>query len=291
MGDLTKDDRIEPVRGSRWLVGFTALLVHGVAMAGVAVWAHAVSPSVPLSRLLDHADLPGSAVVAALPEGRHHAGTAELVYGCGLDTAQAGAHRDWDAFAAPEPVRAVSDGGVLGYQARYLGTLRRIDDAAPAGQVFVTLRVLRAVREIGPGARLLPHRAVYVGPDDMPAASEPSPQAAVKARVAAMLADGQLAGSGHVVVLDAGGADGLARGQALVIRRRASVAGAPAGDPLPAEPLLPAPAPPAWTAPDHVIAQASVLATASHIAYALVTEATDAVRVGDDALPALAPTR
>lgn len=269
MGHLTKEDRIEPVPHRGRLAWTAALLLHRLAIGCAAT---APPAMVPHSRLLDHADLPGagSAVVAALPGGRRLAGTGEVAYAAGLDAAQAATHRDWDAFAAPQPVRAARDGSVRGYQARYLGTLRRVDDAGPADGALATLRIVRAVREIVPGATLLPHGTVGAGGDAMAAAPPYPPPSTMRARVAAMLADGDMAGSGQVVVLDAGSADGLGRGQSVVICRSDG-----------------------WRAtrmPPDRIASASVVATASHIAYALVTAAIDAVRVGDHAVaPAAAP--
>lgn len=278
MGDLTKEDRIEPVPRLGRLAWLVALLLYGVAIG--AALAGPPPDTVPHSRLLDRADLPGagSAVVAALPGGRRLAGTGELAYAAGVDTAgpdtgPGASHRDWDAFAAPEPVLAMRDGSVLGYQARYLGTLRRVDDAGPADGALATLRIVRAVREIGPGVTLVPRGAVTAAGDAMAAAPAspppPAPATPARAHVAAMLADGHMAGSGQAVVLDAGSADGLRRGQSVVICRSDAWRGT--------------------RMPPHRIASASVVSTASRIAYAVVTEAIDAVRVGDDALATPAP--
>lgn len=177
------------------------------------------------------------------------------------------------------PAKALKDpqsGEVLGYEAHYLGRALLVrseaapnppgPDGKPQPRVPASLDIVSAREEIRAGDRLLPEP-----PATQRSYTPHAPATAMTARVASIHGNAvSQAGQNQVVVLNRGARDGLESGHVLAILSD----GARLGDPTD-----PARAP--LKLPDERKGLLMVFRTFERLSYALILEASDGVRVGD----------
>ncbi|MEY4267466.1 MAG: hypothetical protein RIS90_2001, partial [Pseudomonadota bacterium] len=187
--------------------------------------------------------------------------------------------RPAQAYQVLRPARALKDpqsGEVLGYEAHYLGRALLVrsesapippgPDGKPQPRVPASLDIVVAREEIRAGDRLLPEPA-----PTLRSYTPHAPTTAVAARVASIHGNAvSQAGQNQVVVLNRGARDGLESGHVLAILSD----GARLGDPTD-----PARAP--LKLPDERKGLLMVFRTFERLSYALILEASDGVRVGD----------
>jgi hypothetical protein len=183
------------------------------------------------------------------------------------------------AYQVLRPAKALKDpltGEVLGYEAHYLGRALLVrSEAAPSppgpdgksqARVPATLDIVAAREEIRSGDRLLPEP-----PATQRSYTPHAPATAMTARVASIHGNAvSQAGQNQVVVLNRGARDGLESGHVLAILSD----GARLGDPTD-----PARAP--LKLPDERKGLLMVFRTFERLSYALILEASDGIRVGD----------
>lgn len=236
--------------------------------------------------------------IVATPEARAFMGPGDRGYVRGMPAGGARPGSEWQAFRPGRPVRDPLNGEILGYEAIYLGNVQvtqappdleaAATPATPAATAamadmvpgLVTVVVTVARQEIGPGTFLLPqppHTPASPGtqpPSGPQAARKPGPT--VVGRVAAVYDGMQYAGAGQVVVLNVGvqlpvpvsaapdGASGLAPGDVVGLSR--------AGIAVPGSGIV---------LPSGRYGRATVFRVFPRLSYALVTNASQAVQVGD----------
>ncbi len=187
--------------------------------------------------------------------------------------------RPAQAYQVLRPAKALKDpqsGEVLGYEAHYLGRALLVrseaapnppgPDGKPQPRVPASLDIVSAREEIRAGDRLLPEP-----PATQRSYTPHAPAIAVTARVASIHGNAvSQAGQNQVVVLNRGTRDGLESGHVLAILSDGARL---------ADPTDPARAP--LKLPDERKGLLMVFRTFERLSYALILEASDGVRVGD----------
>ena len=187
--------------------------------------------------------------------------------------------RPAQAYQVLRAAKALTDpqsGEVLGYEAHYLGRALLVrgesapsppgPDGKPQPRVPASLDIVSAREEIRAGDRLLPEP-----PAILRSYTPHAPATALTARVAAIHGNAvSQAGQNQVVVLNRGARDGLESGHVLAILSDGARL---------ADPTDPARAP--LKLPDERKGLLMVFRTFERLSYALILEASDGVRVGD----------
>ncbi|CAG9182383.1 LysM peptidoglycan-binding domain-containing protein [Cupriavidus respiraculi] len=231
------------------------------ASAIASIPAGDIEPFLIRPLVVDQGTLDTSARIVALPEARVYMGRGDTAYARGIVGDAAGS--DWQAYKPVSPISDPRTGKVLGYEAQYQGNVRLV--RGPQGPDAVsTVTVTQAVQEMGPGTLLMPQ------PAREPVRYVPhAPASAVDGVVAAVYGGVKYGGAKQVVVLNVGSAAGLEPGTVLALSRTGGVVRDVTDN---ARPI---------TLPNERYGLAFVFRVFPGLAYALVTDASNTVEVGD----------
>lgn len=213
--------------------------------------------------VVDKSTLETSARIVALPESRVYLGPGDSAYARGIQGVDAAPDSDWQAF---RPAKAVLDpvtGKVLGYEADYQGNVRLA--RGPQGPDAVsTVRVTQASKEMGAGTLLVPQPA-----RELVRYVPRAPEGDVDGRVAAVYGGVQYGGARQVVVLNVGANAGIEPGHVVSLART----GGTARDSTDGNRAI--------SLPDEPYGLAFVFRVFPGVSYALVTDASNVISVGD----------
>lgn len=232
----------------------------------------AIEPFLTQPIVVDEETLATPARIFSLPEGRVYLGKGENAYARGLPAGEGGqAGTEWQAYRPVRPLKDPVTGSVLGYEADFLGTLRVVR-AATGPQAVTKMEVLSSKEEMGVGSQLMPL------PPRVPVRYVPhAPEGDVRGAVAKVTGGVRFGGTDQVVVLNIGSQQGLEPGHVLSLARAgALVKDATAGNE-------------AVQLPAERYGLAFVFRVFPHVAYALVTDASNAVEVGDSVSNPMSP--
>lgn len=232
----------------------------------------AIEPFLTQPIVVDEETLATPARIFSLPEGRVYLGKGENAYARGLPAGEGGqAGTEWQAYRPVRPLKDPVTGNVLGYEADFLGTLRVVR-AATGPQAVTKMEVLSSKEEMGVGSQLMPL------PPRVPVRYVPhAPEGDVHGAVAKVTGGVRFGGTEQVVVLNIGSQQGLEPGHVLSLARAgALVKDATAGNE-------------AVQLPAERYGLAFVFRVFPHVAYALVTDASNAVEVGDSVSNPMSP--
>ena len=232
----------------------------------------AIEPFLTQPIVVDEETLATPARIFSLPEGRVYLGKGENAYARGLPAGEGGqAGTEWQAYRPVRPLKDPVTGNVLGYEADFLGTLRVVR-AATGPQAVTKMEVLSSKEEMGVGSQLMPL------PPRVPVRYVPhAPEGDVHGAVAKVTGGVRFGGTDQVVVLNIGSQQGLEPGHVLSLARAgALVKDATAGNE-------------AVQLPAERYGLAFVFRVFPHVAYALVTDASNAVEVGDSVSNPMSP--
>jgi nucleoid-associated protein YgaU len=232
----------------------------------------AIEPFLTQPIVVDEETLATPARIFSLPEGRVYLGKGETAYARGLPAGEGGqAGTEWQAYRPVRPLKDPVTGSVLGYEADFLGTLRVVR-AATGPQAVTKVEVLSSKEEMGVGSQLMPL------PPRVPVRYVPhAPEGDVHGAVAKVTGGVRFGGTDQVVVLNIGSQQGLEPGHVLSLARAGAVVkDATAGNE-------------AVQLPAERYGLAFVFRVFPHVAYALVTDASNAVEVGDSVSNPMSP--
>ncbi|UGS90986.1 LysM peptidoglycan-binding domain-containing protein [Ralstonia wenshanensis] len=232
----------------------------------------AIEPFLTQPIVVDEETLATPARIFSLPEGRVYLGKGENAYARGLPAGEGGqAGTEWQAYRPVRPLKDPVTGNVLGYEADFLGTLRVVR-AATGPQAVTKMEVLSSKEEMGVGSQLMPL------PPRVPVRYTPhAPEGDVHGAVAKVTGGVRFGGTDQVVVLNIGSQEGLEPGHVLSLARAGAVVkDATAGNE-------------AVQLPAERYGLAFVFRVFPHVAYALVTDASNAVEVGDSVSNPMSP--
>lgn len=228
--------------------------------------AAAIEPFLTQPIVVDAATLGTPARLFELPEGRVYLGKGETAYARGLPGGEAGqAGTEWQGYRTVRPLKDPLTGSVLGFEADFLGTLRVVR-AATGPQAVTKMEVLSSKEEMGVGTQLMPL------PPRVPVRYVPhAPEGNVHGAVAKVTGGVRFGGTDQVVVLNIGSQQGIEAGHVLALSRAGSVV----KDPTAGNQRV--------QLPQERYGLAFVFRVFPHVAYALVTDASNTVEVGDAA--------
>ncbi len=235
------------------------------AAAIPSIPARDIEPFLTRPLVVDQGTLQTSARIVALPEARVYLGRGENAYVRGIAAADGLPGSDWQVFKPVEPVRDPGTGKVLGYQADYQGNARLLRGPEGADAV-ATVNITQAQQEMGVGSLLLPQ------PAREPVRYVPhAPDVEVAGRIAAVYGGVQYGGAKQVVVLNVGANAGLEPGNVLALSRTGEMVRDRTADNR------------KIVLPDERYGLAFVFRVFPGVSYALVTDASSVVQVGDSA--------
>ncbi|MBF6988033.1 MULTISPECIES: LysM peptidoglycan-binding domain-containing protein [Cupriavidus] len=236
--------------------------VDGAAILSIS--ASDIEPFLIRPLVVDEGTLATSARIVAVPESRVYLGRDDSAYARGI-APDAPAGSDWQAYRPVTPVRDPVTNAVLGYEAEYEGNVR-LARGAQGPDAVSTLQVTQAQQEMGVGTMLMPQparEAVRYVPH--------APDVEVDGRVAKVYGGVEFGGAKQVVVLNVGSKAGLEPGQVLALSRT----GETVHDRTDQNRSI--------RLPDERYGLAFVFRVFPGVAYALVTDASNVIAVGDRA--------
>jgi nucleoid-associated protein YgaU len=260
--------------GRAWLstspdAGGTVRLTPGVRSEGgpdgaiATIAARDIEPFLIRPLVVDEGTLESAARIIALPESRVYLAMGDIAYARGISQPEAVAGSEWQAFKPVKPVKDPVTGSVLGYEAEYQGNVR-VSRRPEGFDAVSTVKVTQARQEMGPGTLLMPQ------PAQEPVRYVPrAPDVMLDGRVAAVYGGVQFGGAKQVVVLNLGTAAGLEPGHVVALSR----AGQVVRDRTDGNRAV--------QLPDERYGLAFVFRVFPGVAYALVTDASNAIEVGD----------
>ncbi|WER45968.1 LysM domain-containing protein [Cupriavidus sp. WKF15] len=234
---------------------------EGAAILSIS--AKDIEPFLIRPLVVDQGTLATSARIVAVPESHVYLGRGDTAYARGIAPEAAAVGSDWQAFRPVTPVYDPVTGQVLGYEAEYEGNVRLTREAGGPDAVS-TLRVTQAQQEMGVGTMLLPQptrEAVRYVPR--------APETQIDGRVAKVYGGVQYGGAKQVVVLNVGTNVGLEPGHVLALSRAGDVV----NDRTDGNRNI--------VLPDERYGLAFVFRVFQGVSYALVTDASNVIEVGD----------
>lgn len=260
--------------GRAWLsttpaAGDTVRLTPAVRSEGgpdgaiASIPAKDIEPFLIRPQVVDEGTLQTSARIIGLPESRVYLGMGDTAYARGISPPEAVVGSDWQAFKPVRPIKDPVTGQVLAFEAEYQGNVR-ISRPPEGFEAVTTLKVTQAQQEMGTGTLLMPQparEAVRYIPH--------APDALLDGRIAAVYGGVQFGGAKQVVVLNLGTAAGLEPGHVVALSRAGLVVRDRTDGNRPVQ------------LPDERYGLAFVFRVFPGVAYALVTDASNAIEVGD----------
>lgn len=224
-----------------------------------AIPASAIEPFLTQPLLIEESALLSAPRVIQGGEGHVNVGKGDKVYVRG---ALNGA-TEFQVYQPSQPLRDPDTGAVLGYEAAYLGIVK-LTRAAQADNEAHSFVVTTSVREIGPGAQLVP-----LPPTPIVNYVPHLPPVEVRGRVMSVYGGVANAGQNEVVTINRGREQGLDIGSVLELYHFGrTVPDRAAGN----EPVK---------LPDERYGAVFVFRTFNNVSYGLVMQVTDPVKVGD----------
>lgn len=240
--------------------------VRGDGPDGDAILSIPASDIEPFLRrplVVDKGTIDTSARIVALPDARVYMGRGDTGFVRGIAPADAAVGSDWQAFTPAQPVRDPVTQAVIGYEAQFQGSVRVL--RGPEGPDAVsTVEATQSPQEMGAGSLLLPQPA-----RELVRYVPHAPDTPVQAHIAAVYGGVQYGGAKQVVVLNMGTNGGLEPGHVLALSRVGGVV----KDPTDNNRTI--------TLPDDRYGLAYVYRVFPGLAYALVTDASNVMKVGD----------
>jgi len=222
-----------------------------------------IEPFLIRPQVVDEGTLATSARIIALPEPRVYLGMGDTAYVRGISPPEAVVGSDWQAFKPVKPIRDPASGRVLAFEAEYQGNVR-VSRPPEGFEAVTTVQVTQAQQEMGTGTLLMPQ------PAREPVRYIPhAPDMLVDGRIAAVYGGVQFGGAKQVIVLNLGGAAGLEPGHVVALSR----AGQVVRDATDGNRKV--------QLPDERYGLAFVFRVFPGVAYALVTDASNSIEVGD----------
>jgi nucleoid-associated protein YgaU len=222
-----------------------------------------IEPFLTRPLVVDQGTLETSARIVAVPESHVYVGRDDNAYARGIPPEGAALGSDWQAYRPVTPVRDPVTNQVLGYEAEYEGNARLA--RGPEGPSGVsTLRVTQAQQEMGVGTLLMPQparEAIRYTPR--------APDGQVEGRIAKVYGGVQYGGAKQVVVLNVGSNAGIEPGHVLALSRTGEVV----NDATDLNRAI--------VLPDERYGLAFVFRVFPGVSYALVTDASNVIAVGD----------
>jgi len=254
-GGAHGDSRLSPrVRGE-----------GGNGEAILSIPASDIEPFLTRPLVVEKDAVDASARIVALTDARVYMGRGDTGYVRGIAPTDAAIGSDWQAFKPALPVRDPVSNAVIGFEAQYQGSVRVM--RGPEGpDAVTTVQATQSPQEMGAGSLLLPQPA-----RELVRYVPHAPENNVDARIAAVYGGVEYGGAKQVVVLNLGANGGLEPGHVLALSRVGGVA----KDPTDGNRSI--------TLPDDRYGLAYVYRVFPGIAYALVTDASNVMKVGDRA--------
>lgn len=168
-----------------------------------------IEPFLTQPLVIDEGQLDKAPRIVATQENRVVVGTGDLAYAIGLNKEQAS---NWMIYRPGKALIDPADGQVLGHEAFYLGSARRIRNGAEDAPA--TLEITRVAQEIMRNDRLIPAprpRLINYAPH--------APETHIESRVMSIYGALDEAASYSIVTLSRGAADGLEAGHVLALSR------------------------------------------------------------------------
>ncbi|RDK08041.1 LysM peptidoglycan-binding domain-containing protein [Cupriavidus lacunae] len=234
----------------------------GAAILSIA--AADIEPFLIRPLVVDQDTLATSARIVAVSESRVILGRDDTGYARGIpaDAPQGG---DWQAYRPVTPVRDPVTNSVLGYEAEYEGNVR-LARGAQGPDAVSTMQVTQARQEMGVGTLLMPQparEALRYVPH--------APDAQLDGRIAKVYGGVEFGGARQVVVLNLGSQAGVEPGHVLALSRT----GETVTDKTDSNRAI--------RLPDERYGLAFVFRVFPGVSYALVTDASNVISVGDRA--------
>jgi len=252
-GGVNGDSRLSPrVRGEG---------ADGEAI--LTIPASDIEPFLTRPLVVDKGTVDTSARIVALPDARVYMGRGDTGYVRGIAPADAAIGSDWQAFRPAQPVRDPVTNRVIGFEAQYEGSVR-VTRGPEGPNAVTTVEATQSPQEMGAGTLLLPQPA-----RELVRYVPHAPENDVQARIAAVYGGVQYGGARQVVVLNLGANAGLEPGHVLALSR----VGGRVKDSTDRNRVI--------TLPDDRYGLAYVYRVFPGLAYALVTDASNVMKVGD----------
>lgn len=224
-----------------------------------AIPANAIEPFLTQPLLIEESALASAPRVIQGGEGHVNVGKGDTVYVRGdLNGATV-----FQVYQPSQPLRDPDTRAILGYEAAYLGIVQ-LTRPARADNEAHSFVVTTSVREIGPGAQLVP-----LPPTPIVSYVPHRPQREVGGRIMSVYGGVANAGQNEVVTINRGREQGLDTGSVLELYHY----GRTIPDPGAGNQLV--------KLPDERYGAVFVFRTFNNVSYALVMQVTDPVRVGD----------
>ncbi len=215
-----------------------------------------IEPFLTEPLVIDAVDMSAYARVVAIQDNRVVAGAGDRIYATNV----AKPERNWQVFRGNAPMLDPDTKEVLGYEAYFLGTARQIADGDPSTFVLTTSR-----EEVTTGDHLLPAPRA-----DIPTYVPRAPDKAIKGKIIGVRGGINFAGRNLVVSINRGSADGVEVGHVLA----ADTAGFTIEDRYKGERKD-------FSVSGKATGLMFVFRVFNRVAYALVLESSEPVKVGD----------
>lgn len=174
-----------------------------------AIAASVIEPFLTQAMIVEEAQLTSAPRIVATQENHVNLGNGDKAYVRG----DLQGHLKFQVFRTPVPLKDPVTKKIIGYEAKYLGTLR-LARAATAEDEAHTFIVANAREEMGVGDRLLP-----VPESSILSYAPHPPEQLTLARVASIYGGVTHAGQNQVVSINRGVQDGIDPGTVLVLSR------------------------------------------------------------------------